>query len=192
MTVIGTSKGAELALLLPGFYRQVENVVAFTPADHVYQGLDFTRRTPASSWTRQGRDVGFVGFGRVPWPVMSPFVRDMVLGRPASLRPVYESAVATDPGADAARIDITRLRGQLLLFAGDADTLWPADTAVAALLEQRPDRSEGHVYPGAGHIFDLPGSRTGRFALGGSADANAAAAADSSRILAERLAAGTH
>src|SRR5699024_5196774 len=49
VTVVGTSKGAEMAALLPTHEPRVDNLVLFAPMDHVFQGMD--RREVVSSWT---------------------------------------------------------------------------------------------------------------------------------------------
>ncbi|WP_406895921.1 dienelactone hydrolase family protein [Dietzia sp. 179-F 9C3 NHS] len=77
--------------------------------------------------------------------------------------------------------------GEVLIFAGGDDQLWPADAAARRFAVDRPD-AEVHVYPGAGHVFDVPGDHAEGMRMGGTAEANAAARADSDRILTERLA----
>lgn len=187
VTVVGTSKGAELAALLPTYEPRVRNVVLFAPVGHVMQGLDL--RNPASSWTHGGQEVPYVSFSdsRELGPVWD-MTGAMVLGYPLRLRAAYEAALAS-PGADDKRIDITRVPGELLVFAGGRDAMWPADEVARRMGAARPERTEVHVYPDAGHVFDVPGDHAQGLALGGSAEANTSAREDSSRILVERLAA---
>lgn len=186
VTVVGTSKGAELAALLPAFEPRVDNVVLFAPIDHVTQGLD--QRDVASSWTHGGQEVPYVAFRDAP--DFTPLLRLMsasVFGYPSHLRPVYEAALA-GPGAADTRIDLTRVPGEVLIFAGGDDQLWPADSAARRLAEDRPERTEVHVYPDAGHVFDIPGDYADGMRMGGSAEANAAALEESDQILEQRLA----
>lgn len=187
VTLVGTSKGAELAALLPTYEPRVDNVVLFVPVDHVMQGLD--QRNVVSSWTHGGQEVPYVAFADAPdrWPALG-MLSALLFDYPMRLRPVYEAALA-GPGAEDARIDLTRVPGEVLIFAGGEDQLWPSDAAARRFAETRPDRTEVHVYPGAGHVFDVPGDYAGGMRMGGSAQANAAALPDSDRILVERLAA---
>ncbi|MFD2392823.1 hypothetical protein ACFSSF_01975 [Dietzia aerolata] len=76
----------------------------------------------------------------------------------------------------------------MLIFAGGDDQLWPAADSARRFAEMRPDRTEVHIYPEAGHIFSVPGDYAKGMWMGGSAEANAAALQDSDRILGERLA----
>lgn len=183
LTVLGVSKGAELALLLPTYYAQITNVVAYAPADHVYQGLDYSR--PTSSWTWQGTDVPYVAFtGADPAASTSMFAA-LLVGWPAHLRATYASALAHATNAEAARIKVDGYGAKLLLFAGELDAMWPSDEAARAIQARRPD-SRVVIYPDAGHVFALNGY-AGSFALGGTQAGNDAARSDSNRILTEQL-----
>lgn len=185
VTVVGTSKGAELAALLPAYEPRVDNLVLFAPVDHVTQGLD--QRDVASSWTHGGVEVPYVaysdaqGYGPL-WGLASA----VVFGYPMHLRPVYEAALAA-PGAADKRIDLTSVPGQVLIFAGGDDQLWPSDDAARRFAAARPERTEVKIYPDAGHVFNIPGPYAENMRMGGTAEANAAAMSDSGRILADRL-----
>lgn len=186
VTLVGTSKGAELAALLPTYEDRVDNVVLFAPVDHVAQGLD--QRDTASSWTHQGVEIPYAGYAdsRDIGPLIS-MTAAMVFGYPMHLRPIYE-AMLSGQEVDDKRIDLTRVPGEVLIFAGGDDQMWPADSSARRFAESRPDRTEVHIYPDAGHVFDVPGAYAGAMRMGGSAEANAAARADSDRILVDRLA----
>ena len=72
---------------------------------------------------------------------------------PVSYRKTSEQALAEATNLEAARIPIEKFSGHGLLFAGDQDAMWPADTAVRELSD-RNKNLEGVVYHGAGHLFD--------------------------------------
>lgn len=186
VTIVGTSKGAELAALLPTYESRVDNLVLFAPIDHVMQGMD--QREVVSSWTYDDEDIPYVAYADAEssGPVLG-LMAAMVLGYPMHLRPVFEGAIDA-PGAADARIDFTRLPGELLIFAGGDDQLWPADDAARRIEEARPERTEVHIYESAGHVFSVPGDHADGMRTGGSAEANAAARQASDRILVDRLA----
>lgn len=186
VTIVGTSKGAELAALLPTYEPRVDNLVLFAPIDHVMQGMD--QRDVVSSWTYRGEDVPYAAYSDAEssGPVLG-LMAAMVLGYPMHLRPVFEGAIAA-PEAAGARIDLSRLSGELLVFAGGDDQLWPADDAARRIEQARPDRTEVHVYAGAGHVFSVPGDHSDGMRTGGTAEANAAAREASDQILVDRLA----
>ncbi|MGX1769054.1 alpha/beta hydrolase [Dietzia sp. NPDC055340] len=186
VTIVGTSKGAELAALLPTYEPRVDNLVLFAPMDHVMQGMD--QRNVVSSWTVGGQDVPYVAYADAPGP--GPVLRlalASLLGAPIHLRPVFEGALEAPQSGDA-RIDLTRLPGEMLVFAGGDDQVWPADAAARRIAEDLPESTEVHIYDDAGHVFSVPGAHADGMLSGGSAEANAAALEESNRILVERLA----
>ena len=188
VTVIGTSKGAELALLLAQHGFAVDNVVAFAPPHFSYAGLDFASADELASFTLRGEAVPFASLRDVSaWTTVKTLWSSLVAA-PMSYRANYEQAAAN--AADNARIDLSDAGANVVLFAGTADAMWQSDVAAEALCVTKPD-AECHIYPGAGHAFfpdveeeDGAWQRT----LGGSVEANRAAYEDSERVVAERLA----
>jgi dienelactone hydrolase len=154
--VIGSSKGAELALLMGAYCSdEVGAVVANAPSSHVFEGIDFGPRTYRSSWTFQGAPLPFV-----------PYPPDDQLGMDTALTPLsvmHERALA---GADAARlqaarIPVERLHGPVMLVAGGQDTIWPSSAMCAEIVRTlRADRFPHEIvyldFPHAGHVFYLP------------------------------------
>lgn len=186
LTVIGASKGAELALLLPTYYPEIRNVVLYSPGQYVYQGLDRIARS--SSWTWKGRDLPYIRFRHARPAAVLSILRAKLLNVPVPLRQIYESATARDPCSGEARIDVSQIAGKLLIFAGDDDRLWQSEHAARSLLSSRPYDTEVHVYPGAGHVFGPSECSIAGFELGGSPAANSAAAESSTAVLLRRLA----
>ena len=62
IAVLGLSKGAEAALLVAGRDRRIKAVVAGSPSDVVWQGIDRKNGAIASSWTEKGVPLPFVTF----------------------------------------------------------------------------------------------------------------------------------
>lgn len=187
LTVIGSSKGAELALVLAEEYEQIDNVVLFAPTMHSYQGLVFGQEVPAS-FTRGGEDVPFLSFRDASLGALAGQLSAMAFNYPISYLPTYQSVVeGSDQAAvEAATLDPTAVEGGLLVFAGGDDQMWQSATAAQQIQDANPE-AEVHVYPEAGHIFYGPGHIAG-LATGGSEEANTAAGQDSTRVLEETLA----
>lgn len=186
LTVIGTSKGAELALALQAHYPEIDNVVVYTPTTHVWQGLDFT--TEKSSCTWRGQPLPHVSFRHSDPATFAHMLSAMAFNYPIRLNEQYASALATDPGRDAAAIEF-KLTGHLLAFAGDDDAMWPAADAARHWGAAAPGRTEAHVFPGAGHMFGPFDGWAGGYAMGGSRAANMAAQTASDEVLDAALAA---
>lgn len=186
LTVIGLSRGAELALLLQERYPQIDNVVVFSPTKYAWQGLDYRRELP--SWTWRGQPVPYVSFRYAMRTSTARMFADMLTNRPVHLRMQHASAAAHDPGSEAARIGFN-LKGHLLAFAGDEDALWPSEQAAEYWASLAPGRTEAKIFPGAGHLFGPLDGWAAGYAMGGNWGANQAALNESNAMLDARLAA---
>lgn len=186
VTVVGTSKGAEFALLLAAHGFDLDNVVAFALAHYSYSGLDFSSFEDTPSFTLRGEDVPFASIRNASWLTGMRVGWQTVTGYPVSYLATYEQAA--EAAGDEARIDLSRFAGNALLFAGDQDRMWQSGEAAAGLASRSV---EAHVFEGAGHAFFPNGEQLGRgweLMLGGTAEGNRKAAEASERILLERLA----
>lgn len=192
VTVIGTSKGAELALLLAAHAEAagfaVDNVVGFAPAHYSYSGLDMRRGMGAPSFTLGGEPVPFASLRNISMLTGWKLMWDSMTGYPTSYRASYEQAVANSGGEGA--IDLRSFGGNVLLFAGDGDRMWQSEVAAEALAAQTP-HVEAHVFPGAGHAFFPDGEEQPdgwQQMLGGTVEGKRAAYEASEEILRARLA----
>jgi dienelactone hydrolase len=148
--VVGGSKGAEAALLLASRDRRVRAVIASTPSDYTWQGVDWNAWSDTPSWTEGGQPV--------------PYLRYVPFDPAQGLRAMYDRSVAA-AGVDArrsARIPLERSDAALLLIAGDDDALWGATDAsrrIAAVLDAAGHPREVKVltYPDAGHVVFVGG-----------------------------------
>lgn len=185
LTVIGTSKGAELALALAGRYPQVDHVVLYAPTRHSWQGLDYSAERP--TWTWRGEPVPYVSFRYASPGSVAAFFGAMLLNLPAPLKAEYDSAEAGDPNAGAARLPVPS-QVQLLAFAGADDAMFTSARDAVVLAEEAGSRGEAHVYPGAGHLFGSHDGWLGGFAMGGDRAGNEAAQQASDEVLDATLA----
>lgn len=186
VTVIGTSKGAELALLLAVEHEAIDNVVLFAPTMHAYQALSFDGE-PVSSWTRGEEQVPFLSFQHASIGSLATMLSAMAFNYPIAYRSTYVSVVERAPAdeEEAARLDPAAVGGDLLVFAGGDDEMWQSDTAAEQIQDVAPE-AEVHVYPQAGHAF-LGAAHWGGLAVGGTVEANQAAGEESTAVLHERL-----
>jgi dienelactone hydrolase len=132
IAVMGTSRGAELALQLGSMYPAIKAVVAYSPSN---------ARNPACcgftpvpyAWTWNGAGLAFR-------PVRS------MLSQSLEMRAV---------------IEVQMTEGPILLISGDADRIWPsssmADSIVARLKQFHFAHNVEHWnYPHAGHAAGRP------------------------------------
>lgn len=168
VVVVGTSFGAEAALVTASVTAGVDAVAAFAPSDVVWAGV-----TPeghqTSHWSLGGEPVPFVPFDERAEP----------RGDPPAFRPVYETSRASRPG-DVARAAIAVERiPQVLCVAGGDDQVWPSVAHAEAVRARRAAAGRTTVVvvePDAGHRAVLPGEPVvtagQRMARGGSEEAD--------------------
>ena len=147
--VIGTSFGAEAALLVGALHAGVDAVVAFAPSDVVWAGVR-TDGSVTSHWTLDGAALPYVPFddGWEPTaevPAYIDFYR-------ASRRRFADQVAA-------AAIPVERIK-KLLLIAGGDDQVWPAVEMARAIQARRRSHNRRTVVVSdaeAGHRSVLPG-----------------------------------
>jgi dienelactone hydrolase len=181
IAILGSSKGAEAALLVAAHDARVRAVVAYSPSSVAWSCI--CPASEHSSWLLGGRSVPAIPPGRDPSFTQAP-------GEP--LRPaVHYRYRMRDPDTVAkAIIRVEQIRGPMMLVAGDADDLWPSGEMARQVKARRAvsgaDRRDVTlIYPEAGHRIAkayLPAGSTriagGRMETGGTPRANSAAQAD--------------
>lgn len=176
IVLLGTSKGAEAALLAAVHDPRISAVVAMSPSSVVWgnigPGPDGVNWPERSSWTLQGRPLPFV-------PSDPDWVREYRDGLVA-YRGLFERCLHVHQSEiEAAAIPLERTNARILLVAGSDDALWPSDRFAASIVQRRADSglaTELVLGKNAGHRILLPGETTPRSSLrahGGSDEADA-------------------
>ncbi len=154
LAVVGTSLGAEAALLTGGHDARVAAVVALAPSSVVWAGVvTDAAGTPrqTSHWTLAGTPLPFVPF-LDSW---SP------AGDPPAYRELYELSLQADPVVSrAAAIPVERIAGEVVLVAGGDDQVWPSVDFAQAVAQRRATHGLGAevvTHAEAGHRTVLPG-----------------------------------
>ena len=188
IVVVGSSFGAEAALLVGAHRARVDAVAAFAPTDVVWAGVRPDGRQ-TSHWTLAGEPIPFVPFDRT-WTSDTD---------PPEFRGLYATSreVAPDRTA-AAAIPVERIR-ELLVVAGDDDRVWDSVNHARRIVARRhraglPTTVVEHLQ--AGHRALLPGESAPvsghRMARGGSAAADARLGAMAWQALIRLLGQGEH
>lgn len=176
--ILGTSKGAEAALLTAVHDPRVDVVVAMSPTSrgwcNVGPGRDGAHRPYRSSWTWREQAVPFV-------PLDDSWTPAETDGGPVAIRGWYELSERTFADLlPAAQIPVDKARADLLLVAGGDDAMWPSVPFAEQLAQRR--RSVGATVRlitrhDAGHRPRFPGERPAsaspRFQYGGTPEADA-------------------
>lgn len=178
--IVGTSKGAEAALLLAAEQPALRAVVAYAPT-HVSWACICGDDRP--SWTRAGEPVPFVSSRLDPaYPAAGVFAIAPV---------VHYRFRLSEQDVSRARIGVERIAAPVLLISGNDDRMWPSAMMAGEIVQRvtAAGMSEAvHLsYDGAGHFIPktyLPLAGTdraagGRLLLGGGIEATALAGDDS-------------
>lgn len=186
ITVMGQSRGSELALLAGTFFEEVSAVVIFSGSGLVWSALARGGPIDRPAWTFGGRAIPYMVHGGER-PAQSS-------DEPFALTPLYLALLKESKQMNTAQIPVEGIHGPVLAVSGEADAMWPS-AALTAIAEERA-RSHGfphqftHLrYPDAGHTAPgVPGTPIftevrhplgGYYAFGGTREAIARARADS-------------
>ena len=152
--VIGLSKGAEAALLLAARDPRLDVVVALAPTHVVWAGVGAgSAAQDRSSWTAEGRPLPFVPYDN-DWSPESD-------QRPIAYRGMYARSLRTFADrVPEATIPVERIRGEVLLAAGEDDQVWPSTVFAEHIVRRRIEHGLPTTFvshPRAGHRPTLPG-----------------------------------
>jgi hypothetical protein len=179
--ILGSSKGAEAAMVTAIRDPRVDAVIALSPTAYVWGwslgGSDASGEPDPcrSCWTWRGRPLDFVPMDEA-WAAQR-----LRLEGPVAIRGWYDASEHSH--ADrlaAARIPVEDMRAELVLVAGADDQMWPSDGYAAQLAARR--RTAGHSVhviecADAGHRARFPGEdpypASPTFAYGGTDEADA-------------------
>jgi dienelactone hydrolase len=197
IAVIGTSKGAEAALLLGATFPTIRAVVGYAPSAVVFEGLGTNAsELNKSSWSYRGQALPFVSVKETP--AFAQYVENCrQQNEPFACRSLYLASLQDIDHVKQATIEVEKINGPLLLISGQDDQMWPS-ALFGDMIEQRltayhhPYPHKHLVYEQAGHKIGIPSTKqpSSRRSLsglmydyGGTAEGNACASVDSWREL---------
>jgi uncharacterized protein len=147
VTVIGSSKGGELVLLLISEYIHPHAAIACVPSCYVWQGIPTNMQSilfPKSSWTIGNKEVPFVKFR-----YSKEIIKDIKNKEYSSC---HEKSIVMNKNQQAI-IDVNNYHGRLLLLSAETDHYWPSK-AMCTLIEKNGNSNMKHVVLNlAGHYF---------------------------------------
>lgn len=173
---VGTSKGAEAALLIAGDDPRVKVVAAISPSSVVWAnigpGLDGVAWPQRSSWTRDGVPLPFIKYDET-W-------RQERREGLVTYRSLYERSLRFEADSvPATAIPVEKVEAEIILVAGGDDALWPSDIFAKSIEERLASVGKTATliqHPNAGHRVLFPSETTPRsiqHAHGGGDEADA-------------------
>ena len=145
ISLLGTSKGAELALLLASRSTNISAVVSVVGSDAVFGSTEWY--STSSSWAWQQQPVSYVPIS------MRSILPTLVHG---DLRRSYELAMQNHSAYKQAKIPVEQMQANVLFISGTADEVWPSsemsDNMMARLRQHKYRFIYQHLKTeGAGH-----------------------------------------
>lgn len=113
-SVLGVSKGAELALVLASRSAQISTVIAVVGSEVVFASPEW--HSTSSSWSWQGKALPFVPFD---WRSALPLLQ-------GDFRQGHEIAMQNQQAYQQALIPVQQMQADVLFVSGTADELWPS------------------------------------------------------------------
>ena len=152
LAMIGSSFGAEAALLTAVRDHRLDVVVGLAPSPVVWAGVDTTADPPmvGSHWTLEGSPLPYTPFD----PAWEPDAD------PPAYRGLYARSLASAP--PDAWIPVEQITGEVVVAAGEDDQVWPAADFARLVAARRAGLGLATTvltHPRAGHRVVLPGER---------------------------------
>ena len=174
---VGTSRGAEAALLTAVYEPRLDVAIAFSPTSVVWgnagPGRDGEVWPQRSSWTYQGIPLPFIASD----PYWKKAYRDDLV----SYRSLHEQSLRRFASeVSAATIPVESAKAEIVLVAGGDDAVWPSEVFAKSIIKRlAASEKRGRLVfnQEAGHRALLPGETTARSSLhahGGNDQADAA------------------
>jgi poly(3-hydroxybutyrate) depolymerase len=144
LSVLGVSKGAELALVLASRSTQISTVIAVVGSEVVFGSPEWY--STSSSWSWQGKAIPFVPFD---WHSVVPLMQ-------GNFRQSHEIAMQNQQAYQQALIPVQQMQADVLFISGTADELWPSsemsDRMMLTLQQHHyPHRYQHLKIAGGGH-----------------------------------------
>lgn len=147
VAIIGGSRGADLALLLASYYKDIDCVVSIVGSNAVFPG--HTNHFTTSCWTYQNKELPFVPVNDAAVPFM--IKRD--------LRGSFEAMLKDSVSVENASIRVEKIKGSVFFLSATKDEICPstpmAETMIARLKKNNFKYHYKHKAIEGGHAEPL-------------------------------------
>jgi nucleolar protein 56 len=192
---VGFSRGGEAAMLLGAHFDRVGAVVAYSASGYAFPAPTWMPgvEEEGPAWTHEAEPIPYLPVDELVEAEQDGF-EDVVENEDVDASTLAVEN-ATDEQLRRATIPVERIDGPVLLVSGGDDAIWPSADLAGVAADRLAERghswpAEHLVYPEAGHAIRIPylpdakrkseppTDPEARHRLGGTAGANARAAAD--------------
>lgn len=124
IAIIGGSRGADLALLIGSYYKNVKCVVSIVGSNAVFPG--HTNHFSTSCWTYQNKELPFVPVNEEAIPFLMK----------QDLRGAFVAMLKDTLSVEKATIKVEQINGAVLFLSATQDEICPS-TPMAEMMEER-------------------------------------------------------
>jgi len=134
IAVIGGSRGADLALLLGSYYKDIDCVISIVGSNAVFPG--HTNHFTTSCWTYQQQQLLFVPVNDSAIPYL--FRRD--------LRGAFTSMLKDSVAVQKASIPVEKIKGPVLFLSATKDEVCPSTDMANAMMDRLKKKRFKYTY----------------------------------------------
>jgi dipeptidyl aminopeptidase/acylaminoacyl peptidase len=124
IALIGGSRGADLALLIASYYKDIDCVVSIVGSSAVFPGHTSHYTTPC--WTYKGKDLPFLPVNEAAVPFL----------KKGNLRRTFEAMLTDTVALESAAIPVEKIKGPILFLSATKDHVCPS-TPMAEQMKTR-------------------------------------------------------
>ena len=164
LTLVGGSRGAELALLLGSYFQEIKAVVGYAPSSVVWGANGGPSSINKPAWTYKNKPVPHMGVrlsSKLAFE-LTKMIRSLSFGKTFQAVSLLKTALESKKYVEQSRIKVEKINGPILLISGGDDSLLPS--VLLAEMVMRRLESYRHPFPykhlsykGAGHSINAPG-----------------------------------
>ena len=147
IAIIGGSRGADLALLIASYYKDIDCVVSIVGSNAVFPG--HTNHFSTSCWTYQNKELPFVPVNDEAIPFLMK--RD--------LRGTFEAMLKDTLSVEKASINVEKIGGAVLFLSATKDEVCPSTPMAEMMINRLKSKKFNHHYEHhpieGGHIAPL-------------------------------------
>ncbi|SES64515.1 Acyl-CoA thioester hydrolase/BAAT N-terminal region [Oceanobacillus limi] len=160
ISLIGYSRGGELALLLGATFDSYKSIIAGVPSAYITAGMKNGIFAPVPSWVFQQKPLPYLKF-TYRFSSMVAILKNWIVRRPISYLSIWDNSLKNEAGFSENRIAVEDIHAPLLLITGDDDQLWPSSLYVKMIEDKLKHSKTTHqnrylYYDNAGHFLSFP------------------------------------
>jgi uncharacterized protein len=134
IALIGGSRGADLALLIASYFKDIDCVVSIVGSSAVFPG--HTSHFTTSCWVYQNKELPFVPVNDEAVPFLMK--RD--------LRGTFEAMLKDTLSVEKASIKVEKINGPVFFLSATKDEVCPSTTMAEMMTDRLKDRRFNHYY----------------------------------------------